>query len=141
MRTAWLFGPRGTNFVTKILAAAQRSQAGGRPLRVVADEWGNPTPTPWLAGAIRASALATMGGRLGVRHLVGMPPASRAEWARYIVRTQVPEVVSTRLADYQRASNVPRRAILHPSAVRGLDPSSGDWRSATDALVASAMAP
>ncbi len=57
VRTAWLFGPRGTNFVTKILAAAERARAAGEPLRVVDDEWGNPTWTPLARGSDRLACL------------------------------------------------------------------------------------
>jgi dTDP-4-dehydrorhamnose reductase len=56
VRIAWLFGPGGVNFVTKILAAAAKN--GG--LRVAADEFGNPTYAPDLAAAV---------ARLSLRHL------------------------------------------------------------------------
>ena len=48
VRVAWLFGPGGNNFVTKILAGAAEHGA----LRVAADEFGNPTYAPDLAAAI-----------------------------------------------------------------------------------------
>ncbi|MEZ4657569.1 MAG: sugar nucleotide-binding protein [Caldilineaceae bacterium] len=42
VRVSWLFGPHGVNFPSKILAAAQKHGA----LRVVHDEFGNPTYAP-----------------------------------------------------------------------------------------------
>ena len=49
VRTAWLFGPNGVNFVDKILARAE----AGEKLRVVDDQVGSPTYTSHLAPAIR----------------------------------------------------------------------------------------
>jgi dTDP-4-dehydrorhamnose reductase len=49
VRTAWLFGPDGGNFVDKILARAE----AGEKLRVVDDQFGSPTYTRHLAPAIK----------------------------------------------------------------------------------------
>lgn len=48
VRTSWLYGPGGRNFVDTILAAARAGQA----LRVVDDQRGSPTYTADLAGAL-----------------------------------------------------------------------------------------
>lgn len=48
IRTGWVFGANGRNFATKILGSA----AAGEPLRIVADQRGNPTFAPHLASAI-----------------------------------------------------------------------------------------
>jgi len=47
LRTAWLYGPNGPNFVNTIVNAAR----AGKPLRVVADQFGCPTFTLDLADA------------------------------------------------------------------------------------------
>lgn len=52
LRTAWVYGPRGRNFVLTMLNAAKKTDR----LRVVADQRGNPTSADDLAGAIRALA-------------------------------------------------------------------------------------
>jgi len=127
VRTAWLFGPGGTNFVTKILAAAQRAADGGQPLRVVADEIGNPTWTPDLAVVI-AELVATPAGRT-VIHAAGTPSTSRLDWAR--VALGVAEfsvsIEPVALASFKRASTPPPRAVLASSD--GLP--QMDWRTAT----------
>src|SRR5580658_7122880 len=47
IRSAWLYGPHGTNFVRKILQRVRR----GEPLRVVDDQRGSPTAARDLAQA------------------------------------------------------------------------------------------
>ena len=127
VRTAWLFGPGGTNFVTKIVAAAERAAASGSPMRIVDDEWGNPTWTPDLARAI--AGLATDEHGPHIVHAVGMPPATRMDWARVALEAAgvEVEVEPVALASFERASTPPERAILRPTA--GVP--QMDWRSVT----------
>jgi len=62
VRTAWLYGPGGRNFVDTIVAKA----TAGEPLRVVDDQRGSPTATGDLAGALLALLAA---GRPGTFHV------------------------------------------------------------------------
>ena len=78
LRTAWLYGPGGNNFVEKILRAATT-----RPvLRVVADEVGSPTHTRDLAEATTALWPT---GAYGTYHAANAGSCSRYEFARAIV--------------------------------------------------------
>ena len=115
VRTAWLFGPGGTNFVTKILAAGHRMRAEGRPVRLVDDEFGNPTWTPDLAHAIVTLVEA---GRTGIVHAAGVPATSRFGWGRVALEAAGVEVAvePVALASFERASTPPARAVLEPSA-------------------------
>jgi len=61
IRTSWLYGPYGKNFVETILGAAEQ----GKPLRVVSDQIGSPTYTLSLARVI-ADLIKTQ--RFGVYH-------------------------------------------------------------------------
>jgi dTDP-4-dehydrorhamnose reductase len=136
VRTAWLFGPGGTNFVTKILAAAQRAAEPGDVLRVVRDEVGNPTWTPALAAAIAAMVEAP--GDVPIVHAVGTPPASRLAWAEWILESAGLQVgiEPVSLAEFSRASTPPMHAVLEPSP--GLP--SITWRDATSRYVTDLVA-
>jgi len=116
VRTAWLFGPGGANFVTKILAAADGAIAGGTPLTLVDDEWGNPTWTPQLAAGIASVAADAAWGR--AVHLAGQPAVNRLGWARVALEAvaSAAEIMPTTRAAFARLSAVPGRAVLEPTA-------------------------
>jgi dTDP-4-dehydrorhamnose reductase len=58
VRTSWLFGVHGNNFVEAIRNQIRK----GNPLRVVSDQRGKPTYTPHLANAIIRLAMADTRG-------------------------------------------------------------------------------
>jgi dTDP-4-dehydrorhamnose reductase len=126
VRTAWIFGPGGTNFPARILAAALRALDSGAPLRVVADEVGNPTWAPDLARAIVAAVHA---GALGVLHLAGEPPTSRYDWALAGLEG-LPDLEVTPItrADFARPSTPPARAVLASARSASLGIAPMDWR-------------
>jgi dTDP-4-dehydrorhamnose reductase len=131
VRTAWVFGP-DSGFPTRIRAAADRVLAEGRPLTVVEDEWGNPTPTAWLADAIiELIRLEADSSVSGIYHAAGQPPASRLEWARHVLAGHAAEVRPMALADYRRDSRVPPRAVLDTGRLERLGLASADWRAAS----------
>lgn len=121
VRTSWLFGPTGQNFVTKIIGAAKRARAAGESLRVVADEWGNPTWAPVLADSVVALNHVSVPPLL---HLAGEPPVTRLAWARSVLEAVPVEMEAIRLSDYDRPSRVPGRAVLSMSlaAACGIGP-------------------
>ena len=79
IRTAWLFGLGGKNFVKGILEAADR----GEPLRVVNDQIGSPTYTVDLAEAI--SHLIQCQAK-GIVHATNQGYCSRYQLAQEILR-------------------------------------------------------
>lgn len=130
VRTAWIFSADG-GFPAKIRAAADRMHAEGRPLRVVADEWGNPTPAAWLASAIDQAATLEASGALptGLYHVVGQPMTTRLEWARHVLSAHPVALAPMKLDEFVRDSRVPLRAVLDSSLLRRHHVEAGDWRA------------
>lgn len=82
VRTLWLYGyvpPAGANFLTWVL----RGLSSGQPLRVFADQWGNPTYVRDLARAL--VSLCGQEAR-GLFHLGGATFMTRSEQARALAR-------------------------------------------------------
>jgi dTDP-4-dehydrorhamnose reductase len=77
LRTAWLFGPNGPNFVAAIL----RQIDAGKPLEVVDDQRGAPTYTGHLALAICAAIEKEL---RGIHHATGGGECTWFEFARAI---------------------------------------------------------
>ncbi len=115
IRTAWLYGPPGNDFPSKILAAAERARGAAESLRVVGDEAGSPTYAPDLAEAI-VDRIGT-GSFAGVHHVVNGGVASRAAWARRILAAAgiAVEVTDVPLSSWSRASVPPAWAVLASS--------------------------
>lgn len=86
LRTAWLFGAYGTNFLKTTLKLASERDA----LAMVADRRGSPTATADLAHAIFlvAAAAASHAAPWGTYHVAGEGAASRHEQAEAIVAAQ-----------------------------------------------------
>jgi len=106
VRTAWLYGHNGRNFVEKTLELADRETG----LSVVANEFGSPTYAPDLTDAICRLMRHPL---YGIYHLVNEGSCSRYEFAAKVLelsgRTDV-ELSPSKL--YPRAAKVPRRAVL-----------------------------
>ncbi len=136
VRTAWLFGPPGNDFPSKILAAAERSRDGGEPLRVVSDEIGSPTYTRDLAeGIVELIGGAAIGG---IHHVVNAGAASRADWARELLRQ-----AACRQCPRRRAGGPDRRragldmvAGIHASGVGRARPDAAPRRRTASAVAA-----
>jgi len=126
VRTSWLFGPHGKNFVEAILARA----ASGQPLSVVTDQVGCPTLASSLAEAVVRLLDA---GATGTVHYCNAEPCSWHEFACEIVRVAgydipVAEVTGDVL---NRPARRPAFSVLDTasySRAPGHDPDS--WRAA-----------
>jgi dTDP-4-dehydrorhamnose reductase len=78
IRTSWLYGRHGKNFVKAILQRAKNSQT----LEVVTDQVGSPTFTADLAGAVKVLA---EGGHTGTFNVTNRGSCSWYEFARRIL--------------------------------------------------------
>ena len=106
VRTSWLYGPYGKNFVETILKLAE----DGKPLRVVADQFGSPTSTLSLSEVI-ADLIATE--RWGIYHATDAGVTSWYEFAREIVKDKVGvEVVPIETKDFPRPATRPKFSAL-----------------------------
>jgi dTDP-4-dehydrorhamnose reductase len=134
IRTAWLFGLPGTDFPQKIIAAARDAARAGSSLKLVADEIGCPTYATDLAAAIVgiAGASGHAGGRGfgGIYHVVNGGHASRAEWAREVLRLARIDVPTedVPLSTWTRPSTPPLWGVLEPTPLPGGP--LRDWRVA-----------
>jgi dTDP-4-dehydrorhamnose reductase len=128
LRTAWLYGWQGKNFVKAILAAAER----GGPLRVVADQVGSPTATRDLASAIAGLTMAPTPTPRGLFHVVNAGACSRFEFAQAIVGGRV-EVLPITTAEAGRVAPRPAYSALTSTRwpATGL-PTLSPWRVALD---------
>lgn len=109
VRTAWLFAPGGRNFIHTILNKAR--EAG--PIRVVADEIGNPTYVYDLAEAINRLIRT---GQYGIYHFVNSGGCSRYAFAMEILRlggAQSTAIIPILSTSHQRLSSPPPFAELH----------------------------
>lgn len=130
-RVAWLFGPGGNNFITKILAGAEKHGA----LKVASDEFGNPTYAPDVA--IAMARVATT-GRYGIYHLTNAGFCSRYEFAREALRlagrADLP-ITPILSADWPRPSRPPLHAVLANTAAAALGIMLRPWQEAVEEYV------
>ena len=117
LRTSWVFGAHGHNFLkTMLRLAGERDE-----LRVVADQCGCPTATPDIAAAVLAvdAALARGAGDYGTFHFAGEGATSWHGFAQAIVDAQAettgrrPSVVAIATADYPTPARRPADSRLN----------------------------
>ncbi|HEX8170107.1 MAG TPA: dTDP-4-dehydrorhamnose reductase [Thermoanaerobaculia bacterium] len=125
VRTSWLFGTRGPNFVEAIRNQVRK---GTDPLRVVEDQRGRPTYTPHLARAIVRLVAANA---RGIVHYADEEECSWYDFARAIVEesgasTRV-KPVSTE--EFPRPAKRPAYSVLSTARYEELTGAApGRWR-------------
>lgn len=127
-RISWLYGAGGPSFVHTMMSLAD----GSRPsLKVVGDQFGNPTSAVAVARALRE--LVSRPELCGTFHLTCEGSASWAEFAREIFRIAGVEqrVVSCSTEEFPRPAPRPKNSRLEKLALRlaGLPPMP-DWKRA-----------
>lgn len=126
IRTSWLFGPHGKNFVEAILARA----ASGRPLSVVTDQAGCPT----LASSLAAAVVRLLDvGATGTVHFCNAGACSWHEFACEILRLAGYDVVVAAINSeaLNRPATRPAYSVLDTGSytlATGHEPDS--WRAA-----------
>jgi dTDP-4-dehydrorhamnose reductase len=115
VRTSWLIGPHGRNFVETIRTRAREGQA----LRVVDDQRGSPTFTFDLAPALLTLALESQTGLL---HLSNSGNCTWFDLAAEILRLEGLEVPLDRVTtdEISRAAPRPAYSVLDNSAANAI---------------------
>lgn len=136
VRTAWLFGAHGPNFVRTVLRLARERGA----LRIVADQTGSPTWAGHLAEVLIILARRIVQGdspTWGVYHYAGAPASSWHGFAEAIVHAAVAQgllsapvpVAPIASADFPTPARRPAWSVLNGARMTasfGLAPP--DWR-------------
>jgi dTDP-4-dehydrorhamnose reductase len=127
VRSSWLFGVGGRNFVETMLALGRERDE----LRVVNDQVGCPTFTGQLAGALVALAA---GADCGVLHVAGAGSCSWFEFAREIFdRAGVEcDVQPCTTEEFPRPARRPANSVL--ASERG-SPALPAWQDGLDAYL------
>lgn len=105
VRTSWLYGPHGRNFVDTIRQMA----LDGKPLRVVSDQFGSPTCTLTLSETI-ADLITTK--RWGVYHATDDGVTNWYEFAKAIVADLKVNVTPIETKDMPRPATRPKYSVL-----------------------------
>jgi len=115
VRTSWLFGPAGRNFVEAILTQAE----AGKKLRVVADQVGSPTLAAHLAEAVVNLLDA---GAAGAVHFANAGSCSWFEFAEEIVKQAGLEQPIERISsdELARPAKRPAYSVLDTSRYAAL---------------------
>jgi dTDP-4-dehydrorhamnose reductase len=121
VRTAWLYGHPGPNFVTAILAKGRR-YSPGQDFKVVQDQRGTPTSTPALARQLLALAETEA---FGTYHATCQGEATWYDFARLILKAAGLKAPVTPCVtrDYPRPAARPANSVLENRLLRvmGLD--------------------
>lgn len=130
VRTAWLYGPIGNNFVKSIMRAARAQPS----LRVVDDQRGSPTSVEDLAAVIKATAAGSV---QGILHATNRGECTWYEFARAIVEEMNLEIsvlpIST--AEAGRLAPRPPYSVLGQQRLARLDLAPRDWREALNQFI------
>ncbi len=108
VRTSWLFGPGGPNFVTTI---RRLLRTASEPLRVVDDQVGCPTYTPFLARALWHLAALDVNGLI---HYCNRDATSWFGYAVEIARSVAPDarIVPVATSEFPRPAPRPAHSVL-----------------------------
>ena len=143
MRTSWVFGEHGQNFVKTMLRLGRERDSLG----IVADQYGAPTAAADIAAAlitiVRRHTPEQLAERAGIYHYCGSPYASWFEFAETIfaeaaaqgVLAKIPTVKPIATADYPTPAKRPADSRLDCGKIRtvfGIGPC--DWHFALSDL-------
>lgn len=140
LRTAWVFGEDGNNFVKTMLRLAQQRDS----LDIVADQFGGPTYAGDIAKALIKIAKAITNSKnefnsdnYGIYHFSGMPHVSWYEFAQVIfdkaieqnVLIKSPDVKGIKTEQYPTPAKRPMNSKLNTKKIMTIfNISASDWK-------------
>ena len=138
IRTAWLYGLKGNNFVYTILRLFEERDL----VKVVEDQWGSPTYTVDLAGAI-LKIIEDDSGSYGIYHFTNEGMTSWYEFARAIYKkakrlgliegNKKVEIQLIKTEDYPTAARRPKYSVLSKEKIkREFNLKIRDWDKALE---------
>jgi len=142
IRTAWVFGEHGHNFVKTMLRLAKTN----KHLKVVSDQQGGPTYAGDIAKAIIAIAVKFMKEETityGLYHYSGLPHVTWSDFAREIfnkakdkkVLVDVPQVIDIATTDYPTPAQRPKNSKLNTKRItQEFDIQASDWQIALNSI-------
>ncbi|MGE0653513.1 MAG: dTDP-4-dehydrorhamnose reductase [Alphaproteobacteria bacterium] len=144
LRTAWVYGIHGSNFLKTMLNLARQKESWG----VVMDQRGNPTATVDLAEAILAVAARAADGTApwGTYHFAGCGAATWHDFACEIVAAQsrftgrTPVVAAITTAEYPTPARRPANSCLDSTRfASAFGMKARPWRERTQEVVAALL--
>jgi dTDP-4-dehydrorhamnose reductase len=122
IRTSWLYGEHGKNFVDTMLGLAKK----GEPIKVVNDQFGSPTYTVDLALAIKE--LIESKAEFGIYHRTNSGVTSWYEFAKEIfsVFGAKANLLPCTTEEYPRKATRPQYSILKSTKLQSMRP----WQDA-----------
>jgi len=144
LRTSWVYGAHGNNFVKTIIRLAKEREV----LRIVDDQWGCPTPTTDIASTLlnlceRLSRSDAVSLSWGTYHYAGAPATTWFRFAEKIIR-QAEQCVSLRLKqlipitteEYPTLAMRSKYTVLNcEKIVTGLGIGLPDWENSLNSLI------
>ncbi len=138
IRTAWLYGLKGNNFVYTILRLFEERDL----VKVVEEQWGSPTYTVDLAGAI-LKIIEDDSGSYGIYHFTNEGMTSWYEFARAIYKkakrlgliegNKKVEIQLIKTEDYPTAARRPKYSVLSKEKIkREFNLKIRDWDKALE---------
>lgn len=143
LRTSWVFGRFGANFVKTMLRLARERDA----LRIVDDQVGGPTPAAALAEALLTLARRRVAGAelpWGTYHFAGAPPVSWRGFAEAVFAeamhagliARAPRVEAIATADYPTPARRPLNSRLDMRDTQArLGLQTPDWLTALQKML------
>ncbi|MCD9497725.1 dTDP-4-dehydrorhamnose reductase [Photobacterium carnosum] len=146
LRTAWVFGEDGNNFVKTMLRLAQQRDS----LSIVADQFGGPTYAGDIAAALIKIAKTITDSKntfnsdeYGIYHFSGMPHVNWCEFAQVIfdkaveqkVLVKSPDVKGIKTEEYPTPAKRPANSKLNTQKIITVfNIPASDWQSALNHL-------